>query len=72
MNNNVTMSVFRHWDLTKIIDYIVVNQLTMHRFELKDDWITIEVSGDSYMDVGLFEEYIAELEFSFDKELGLV
>lgn len=72
MTYNVELSVFRHWNLTKIIDYIAVNGLTMHRFELNNDWITLQVAGPSNLDVGLFEEFIGDMEYLFDKEQGLV
>jgi hypothetical protein len=72
MNFNVEVSVFRHWDLTKIIDYIVESGLTLIHFELKGDWITLQVAGSNYLDSGLFEEFIEDIEYLFDKEQGLV
>jgi len=72
MNFNVEVSVFRHWDLTKIIDYIVESGLTLIHFELKGDWITLQVEGSNDLDSGLFEEFIEDIEYLFDKEQGLV
>lgn len=72
MSFNVEVSIFRHWDITKIIDYIVENGLTLEKFELKEDWIILQVSGKNYLDSGLFEEFIGNIEYSFDMEQGLV
>ena len=68
MNFNVEVSISRHWNLTKIIDYIVENNLTMEKFELKNDWIILSVSGEHIIDISLFEEFIGDVEYVFNTE----
>ena len=68
MEFNLAVSVFRHWNLNEIINYIAENGLKLINFELRGDWITIEVSGSNHMDYGLFEEFIGDIEYIFDKE----
>jgi len=72
MSFNVEVSIFRHWNITQIIDYIIQNDLTLEKFELKNDWITLQVSGKNYIDSGLFEEFISDVEYAFDVEQGVV
>ena len=71
MTGSLEYSIFRHVNLTKIIDYIVTHDLNLNRFEINGDYVIINVSGDDF-GVALFEELLDDLHDRYDEAMGLV
>ena len=66
--NSVATSVNRYVDLNNVIQYIVDSGLTLDEFKIDGDYIRIGVSGEHRLDMGLFEEFLSDLEMEYDME----
>lgn len=66
---STALSINRHLNLNEIINYIVWGDLKLQEFKIDGEYISIQVDSDEDLDIGLFDQFIRDLEFEYDMQL---
>ena len=69
--NSIELTLPRGLDLNTILQQIVdwgltLDKLTIHRRDV--DLINLSVSSQHDMDISMFEEFLQDMEYEYDKE----
>lgn len=69
--SSIELSIPRGLDINLILERVVdwgltLDKLTIHRNDT--DFVNLSVSSQHDLDIGMFEEFIMDLEYEHDKE----